>query len=370
VPASFSFLNYWRFLPAILVFSFLVALKPAAAYDWSNDYGADLTVGFDDNFRMSVDNEIETTSTALGLFADIQGATEISNMRLAIGLVGTTYSETSIDDETSYNMSLETARSDERLSSFLSIVLVSQATTESELLDTGFLEQDGTRDSVSVSPGLSYQVNERNSVLATLQLQDVSYDTVSLTEYTNNSLLLSWRYQLDEMSNVSTSLQHAVYEPDDDDDTVTNNVYVNYEFRTSEATTYDFSVGYSEVERPDETEDSNDYAFGVNHQVDERNNFELELGNSYQASGEGSVREEDRLNLRWNHALSNRAQITVSSEGVKTDVRKYFSFRIGSSYRYSREVGLSASYRYRERDEDSNSADSNAVFFSMSYSPI
>ena len=356
-------------LPVILVVLLVLACNPANAYDWNSDYGANLTLGYDDNFRLSSDDEIDTASTSVGVFTDIAGTTEISSIRLALGIDGTTYSESSIDDETNYNLSLDTTRTGERLSSFLNVLLESAATTETELLDTGFLDEDGTRDSVSVTPGLSYQVDERNSFSASLSVEDVSYDTVSLTEYTDNSLSLSWRYQLDETSSVSTSLQHAVYDPDDDDETNTDSVYVGYELRASEATTYNFSVGFTEVESPDDSEDGSNYTFDVNHRPDERNSFALGLSNSYEASGAGIVREEDRLNLQWSHALSERAQVTLSMDGVSTDDRDFYSFTAGSNYEYTQEIGLSASYRYRERDEGSESADSSAVFFSLIYSP-
>lgn len=355
----------------ILAFLTILTYKPASAYDWNSGYGANLTVGFDDNFRLSPDDELDTTSTSIGVVANITGATEISSMGLAIGVNGTTYSESSIDDETNYNLALDTSRRGERFSSFLNVLLESQATTETELLDTGFLEEDGTRDLVSITPGLSYQVDERNSFAASLSLQDVSYDTVSLTDYTDNSLSLSWSYQLYETSIVSTSLRHSVYDPDDaDDDTDTNSLNLGYELRASEATTYNFSVGVTEVKRPDEKEDGSNFAFDVSHRTDERNSFTFGLSNSFEASGLGGVREEDRLNLQWNHGLSERTQFTLSTEGVSTDDRDYYSIQAGSNFQYTREIGLSASYRYREQDEGADNADSSSVFFSLSYSPI
>jgi len=366
----FSTRNFGRLgLLLILAFLILLTCRPASAYDWNTGYGADLTLGYDDNFRLSPDDELNTTSTSVGVAADITGATEISNISLAIGVNGTSYSESSIDDDTSYNLSLDTSRTGERLSSFLSARFESRATTETELLDTGFTEEDGTRDLVNVAPGLSYQVDERNSLSASLNFEDVTYDEVSLTEYTNNSVSLSWEHGLDEASSVSTSLQHSVYDPDDnDEDTDINSLNLGYELRASEATTYNFSVGYTEVERPNDKEDGGNYAFDVNHRPDERNSFSLGLSNSFETSGEGNVREEDQLNLQWNHALSERAQVTLSMEGVSTDDRDFYSFTAGSNYQYTQEIGLSASYRYRERDEGLESADSSAVFLSLSYS--
>jgi hypothetical protein len=352
----------------ILVFALTVTFNPAGAFDWNSDYGTSLTVGYDDNFRLSTDDEVETSSTEFGLFAGIAGTTEISTINLTLGLNGTTYSESSIDDETSYTLSLATTRTGERLSNSLDVLLESAATTETELLDTGFLDEDGTQDTISVTPGLSYQVDERNSLSASLSLQDVSYDTDSLTDYTENSLSLSWIYQLDETSSVSTSLEHIVYDPDDDDETNTDGVYLGYELRASAATTYNFTVGFTEVERPDDTEDGNNYSFAVNHVTDARNSFTLALSNSYEASGEGDVREEDQLNLGWNHDLSERAQFTLLAEGVSTDDRDFYSLEIGSNYQYTPEMALSAMYRYREEDESSRNADSSAVFFSLIYS--
>jgi hypothetical protein len=345
-----------------------------------------VTGGFNDNFRLREDDEIDTTSIELSVSAGMERATEISNIRLALGISGTSYSESSIDDDSAYRLSLQSSRSLERFSNFLNVDLKSEATTETELLDTGFLAEDGTRDSVSITPGLSYQVDERNSVSVSLELEDVSYDTVSLTEYQDNSVSLSWSYRLEETSSVSTSVRHTsydpdddddtdTYDPDDDDDTDTNSVNLGYELRASEATTYNFAVGFTEVDRPDDSEDGGIYAFDVDYRTDERNSFTLGLSHSFEPSGAGVVREEDRLNLRWNHGLSERTQVTVSAEAVSTDDpdvntdRDFYELQAGSRYQYTREIGLSASYRYRERDESVGSADSNAVFFSLSYAP-
>jgi hypothetical protein len=346
-----------------------------SAYDWERVYDVAATVGFDDNFRLRPDDKIDTTSTELSVSGGMERATEISNIRLELGISGTSYSESSIDDDSEYKLSLRSSRSVERFSSFLDVSLKSEATTKTELLDTGFLAEDGTRDSARITPGLSYQVDERNSVSASLELQDVSYDTVSLTEYQDNSVSLGWSYRLEETSSVSTNVRHTSYDPDDDDDTDTNSVYLGYELNASEATTYNFVVGFTDVDRPDDSEDGSIYAFDVNYGTDERNSFTLGLSHSFEPSGAGAVREEDRLNLQWNHGLSERTQVTVSAEAVNTDDtdvntdRDFYELRVGSRYRYTREIGLSASYRYRERDEGVASANSSTVFFSLSYAP-
>jgi hypothetical protein len=342
----------------------------AHAYDWNSDYGIDLTIGFDDNYRLSVDDEVDTTSADLGMYASLNGATEISHVGFTMGANGRSYSESSIDDTNSYDLALDTERSSERLTTSLSLNLKRDLTVETELLDTGVTE-DGTRDTVVVRPGLNYRIDERNSISSSLTARDVSYDTVSLIEYTDNALALGWEYELDEVSSVSANLRTSEYEPETGEGTDTDSVNIVYQLRTSELTTYRFSVGFTEVDRPEGNSDSsNTYSVNVKYKKDERNSFSFDYNNGYRASGSGDVREEDRLNMQWNRGLTDRTRFRLSTTGVNTDDRNFYSVQAGIDYQFARTFNTSASYRYRERDEDSGNADSSTIMLSLSYSPL
>ncbi len=341
----------------------------AQAYDWTNIYGTSLTLGFDDNYRLDTVNEIDTSSTNLGVFTRLEGSSEISNLELSLSVNNQSFSDSSIDEQTGYQLALNSSRTGERLDSFLDVSLDSVSTADSELLDTGTLV-DGTRESVSFSPGISYRLNERDSISANLTLQDVSYDTVSLTDYTDNSLTLGWRHGLDETSSIAVSLSTSVYETETNITTDTNSLNLGYELSVSAQTSYDFSIGYSEIDRPAGSVSSGTYGIEMNYRSDDRNNFLASVSNGYEASGAGEVREEDRLGVRWNHGLSERAQLTLSADGVKSDLRDYYSVEAGSNYQYSREVNLAASYRFRQQSDALGSADSSTLLFSLSYSSL
>jgi len=165
----------------LLIFLFVVVCNPVSAYDWNNDYGVNATLEWDDNFRLSQTDPIETTSTSVGVFADLQGATEISNIRLAIGANATKYSDASIEDSDGDSVSLETDRRGERWSGNLDLSVAAESTTETELLDTGRVI-DGERITDRISPGANYQLDEKNSIYGNLVFINVSYDTVALTE--------------------------------------------------------------------------------------------------------------------------------------------------------------------------------------------
>jgi hypothetical protein len=340
-----------------------------AAYDWNRDYGIDATIGRDDNFRLTEDDPVSTTSTSLGVFADLQGATEISSIRFAIGAGATAYSESSIEDSENYYVTFATMRRGERWSGNLDLSYNLEPTTESELLDTGRLV-DGERIAVIIAPGASYQLDERNSIYANLSFNDVTYDTVSLTEYTDTSVSVGWVNQFSETSEASLNGRIGDYDPEDDDTTTVTSFNVGYRWNTSDATQYNLALGYAERESPTETERDGDSSFEIRHSIDERNGFSILIANGFEPSGEGQVRYENRLNLRWDHALTERMQFLLTAEGVESDDRDYIEIVAGGSHQYTREIRFAANYRYRTQQNDTNDADSNSIGFSLSWSPI
>ncbi len=368
--------------PVLPVTFFLVlagCLNSVSAYNWENSYGVDTGVGAHDNYRLTDDNEVDTTSIDFGGFARIEGTTEISGLGLTLKARNKAFSDSSVDDETSYNLGLNTYRTNERLGSSLNVGYDSASTTQTELEDTG-VNEDGTRDTVSIAPGLNYQFDEKNSLSMDLNYKDVTYDKVSLTEHSNTSASLSWRYTIDETRSVSTSYVYSLYDPSDPDDpdaegdTDTNSLNLGYKFQTSEATTYDITLGVTDVDGPQISTTSGTGAFNAHHQTDARNNFSLSLSKSYEGSGAGEVQEQERLSLQWNHGLSDRSHTFLSADGTNKDDRGYLSFQAGYNYNYTREVVLSASYRFRTRTEDDSfdvdSASSNTLFLKLSYSPL
>jgi hypothetical protein len=259
-----------------------------------------------------------------------------------------------------------------------------EPTTETELLDTGETDVDGYRKSLNIAPGVSYQLTERNSVYTNFSFTDVSYDTVSLTEYTNNALSAGWGHSLTETSEVSINGSYSEYDPDDDDTTTVTRIFVGYDFSSSEATWYALELGYAERESPDETSSDGSSSFQMGHSIDERNDFSLFAGRGYVASGAGEVRYQTEMNLSWGHALAERWQFNLSSqgvssssegsssssEGISSDDRDYIQVSAGVYHILTREIRLGANYRYRIQYSDTADADSNSVFFTLSYSPV
>ena len=354
------------------VFAVILAFFPrqdAIALDWNTDYGVSLSVGHQENFRLTQENEIDSTSSNLNLFADLEGASEITRTTITLRANSNNYSESEIDDSDGYSVALDTQRRGERLSGSLGLALASESTTDTELLDTGNVI-DGERETASIAPGLAYQLTERNSLNANFDASDVTYDTESFTEYKNNSLSVGWGYRLDEASSVSLELSSTEYDPEDDSPTDINSTSIGYEMSTSKTTRYLFRVGYSDLDSPDGSETSGDYRVEIEHGIDERNSLQIELSNSYVGGGSGEVRDEDQVSVGWAHSLSDKTQLSLNVRALSNDDRDYGSVSFGGSYRYTRELTLGANMSYRRQEANSADAEASGVFVSLSYSPI
>lgn len=344
----------------------------ASVIDWKNDYSVFLTQEWDDNFRLNED-QVETASTSLFAVGELRGVTEVSTFRLGLGTTITTYSESSIEDSEFYNLFFKGKRRGERWSGSLDLSFALEPTTQTELLDTGN-RIDGEREATEIAPGVSYQVDHRNSIYSSLTLTDVNYDAVPLTEYINNSLAVGWVNQVNETSEISINGSVSEYDPENDDSTTVTGIGIGYGFNMSKATRYDLTLGYAEADTPEGSNQDGNSSVEIQYTLDERNSFSLFVGNGFVESGAGVVRHESRLSLSWNHALAERMQFLVTAEGVSDDNRDYYEIVIGGRHRYSQNLRIQASYRHRNQRTstiaDNIDVNSSSIMFKLLYSPV
>ena len=355
------------YLFIVIAVSFGLATK-ASALNWEDNYGAGVSAGYDDNFFLTSSDEVDTTFTSLSVFAGAIGQSETTNVIVSAGLTGNIYSDSSIDDRTNADLLFSISeQNSERLLLNLEVSHQRESSIETELLDSGLIV-DGTRDRFEVAPGMQYQIDVTNLLEVELSLVDVSYDTVPLEEYQDNSILLGWKHQLDETRSLSTRLILSKLKPEETEDTDATTIDLDYEMKQSEATTYNFLFGLTNVDGPSGSEDGSSYGLRINHAQDQNNNIVFSLTRSYEPSGLGVVREEDRINLEWLRGYSERLQGSFLAGFVGTEDRDYFELQPGLLYRLSENTFVSGYYRYRRQDGTGIDANSNSLFFSFSYS--
>ena len=149
------------------------------------------------------------------------------------------------------------------------------------------------------------------------------------------SLGLSWGYGIDETSDFSTNLSYTHYEPDMNPSTETAAFYLGYVKRSSETTTYDFTLGYTTVGDSITSTGSTTYRILITNEHDELNNFSLRISQLYNPSSLGNVRLENRLTLGWLHAFTEYVNGSLTAEYLHTSERDFYEIQPGIRYRFT-----------------------------------
>jgi hypothetical protein len=337
----------------------------AYGYDWNDSYRIGLETGYNTNYRLN-DEEIETAYGKLGVSADITGSTESSSLKLSGAIIGDSYSDSDVEDETGYRLNLDTENRSERSAWYLGVSATREPTIETELLDSGLLV-DGTRDRLNVSPGIVYQLSERNSAELGLEFEENNYDTDLLIESTYELVFVGLTHQLNETSDISTRLSYSEFDPDDDEITETSNLSIGYQLNPRESLSYLFSLGYSEVDQPVGSDSGGTYGIELQNIQDERNTYTLSFAHNFYTSSSGEVREEDRVNANLIRGLAERTSFIATAELASTDDSDSFRIALSMEYEYSREVLLTGGFRFRNRDNDINNETSSELFVSVTF---
>jgi len=355
-------------LLSMLAFPFLYSnpflVAKSAGY---HDYSVQLSSDYVDNFRLSETDQIDTWSNTLGLGLELGSASETSNVTGLIFIDATEYSDSSIEDSDSYTLDFDFGRKGERLYGLLFVSHRSESTTETELLDTGRIV-DGARISTSIVPTVGYYFDERNSISTSLDYIDTSYDDVSLVGYSQKSLSVSWDHQMDEISKLSSGFSVAEYDPEDDSVTDTRTIGVYYESKFSASMDYILGIGFSDVNRPSDSESSGVFSLEVSYIPDRRNDFSGSLSSTYEPSGTGNVQETDSLSFAWNHGISEKLSFDLSGVASSNSSQDYFSLSAGGKYVFRPEWSMSSNIEYRKQNKDTGNAESVGIYFFFYYS--
>jgi hypothetical protein len=335
----------------------------AYGYDWNNSYRIGLETGYNTNYRLN-NEEIETVYGELGVSADITGLTESSSVSLSGAIAGDSYSDSDVDDETQYRLNLDTENRSERSAWYLGVSATREPTVETELLDSGVLV-DGTRDRLNVSPGVVYQLSERNSVELGLEFREDTYDSDLFVENTNELVFVGLTHQLNETSGVGARLSYSEYDPDDDDVTETSNLSIRYQVNPGENLSYLFSIGYSDVDEPVGSDSGGTYSIDIQNIQDEKNTYTLSFAHNFYTSSLGEVREEDRVIAGLTRGLTERTSFIATAEFTSTDDTDSYRFALSMEHEYSREVLLAGGFRFRNRDADFSNETSSELFASV-----
>ncbi len=252
-------------------------------------------------------------------------------------------------------------------------------------VDAGLVQTSVRRSRFVFKPAWNYQFTPRSEIAAEYIFDNVLFeDTADTTlfDYQNHSLSGSHFYRITERDQITTTLKMKQYRAD-----TARRDYDSYDFlmglkhNYSETAIGHFQVGWQQTSYTSrfESGDTANYLFRIyGEKRTGLTKFSARLGRSTFASGAGDVVNSDELVFNMTRELSETMRFSLrvkafQNESIRRDNpdanRRYISIAPAVRWRITQWWSLDASYRYRRqnRETDSSSAESNAVYLSMRY---
>ncbi len=252
-------------------------------------------------------------------------------------------------------------------------------------VDAGLVQASVRRNRFVFKPSWRYQFSPRTEVAVGYTFDNVVFeDTTNTTlfDYQNHSLFGRHFYRITERDRITTTLKTKQYRA-----AAAKRDYDSYDFLVglkhsySETASGHFQVGWQQTSytsRYDKGDTAN-YLFRIyGEKRTGLTKFSARLGRSTFASGAGDVVNSDELVFNMTRELSETMRFALrvkafQNESIRRDNpdanRRYVSIAPTLRWRITQWWSVDASYRYRRqnRETDSSSAESNAIYLSMRY---
>ena len=378
----------------------------ANAAVWLFDPKITFSYEYDDNYRLATDssNEDEVSTTKLSGELALKGKSERLDLKALLDLDATNYSgdDDELSDRNNQSFRLTTAyRATERnrvslkANIFRDTILRTTRSfsipDEDELtfdpnqdIDENLVRENVRRTRYLISPGWNYRLSEKTSIGLQYSYRDLSFSgerDSGLVESDSQSIIARINRKLTEKDRITASISERYFRPDNDRDVDTLEVKIGWVHKFTETFAMDFSVGARDSDF-DNAPKSSDSGFVGNIGATKRSDrtvYRVNLEQRENPSSSGNTVETDRLRMGVEHALTEKLTFsfdgnffdTETNNSVDSDSnREYFSLEPGLSWKFLPSWELGASYRYADEDlDDGGSADSNAAFINLSWSP-
>ncbi|WP_295405081.1 hypothetical protein [uncultured Thiocystis sp.] len=360
---------------------------------WKFEPGARLSLFYDDNVRLSVDDP----EASLGGLAEIYGLlawrTEKSSLGLRAAIDGSYYDDISELNTTdgSLDFTYDYRMSRVKFGLVTRLRYDSTLTSEDEADTTGVVQANKRRTSLEIGPSIGYDLTERARINAEYTFLDVSYEdaeAISLSNFQNSRLGFNTEYDLSERSRLLGRLSYEQYESDEvSQSSESFGVEAGFRFQFSERTTLSAlggarfasikSDGTGQSGSDDENSSGPLLEVGLDR-IYERGTLRLSLERSLLPSGRGSLLDTTIASVIVSSPLTERLTSSLTARGIRNrnpgdevnaNDRDYLILSPALRWRLNESSWLDLSYRYRWQDREvlDGIADSNSVYFGYGY---
>ena len=369
----------------------------STATEYSLSARADAGVEADNNIRLAPNNEDAVTGYHFSPTLLARVADRDFEASADLDLDFSRFDDSTYDSD-DQNLALRFVKQMRTAEYGISAVFKRDSTRTSELEDTGRFTQQATRkEQTTFTPYWTQQLNERNALRVDATLGDTEYESNNFSDSEFESASLTWLYQLTERTGLQLQLYGSSYETTSFRELESESLGVRAGFETALTERLQLNVlaGVSRVD----TEYESTFSIGplaiVSGSDDrgtatfldaelayrsERSRWALEIGTDAMPSGDGYLRTNHRVGASWDYQLTDRIDTSIRGQVGRSeslddqieDERDYLSAEASLSYRLTPTWNITAKYRHREQDRDivGDSAESDAVFFTLRYIPV
>ncbi len=402
-------------LPVAIVTLLLGSQSANAVWDMYPSFTGE--AGLNDNIRLTPENEDNAGTGAVEGQLTARNVSENHSVQVIAALRHTEYSGTDLNGGTTGQATISANRRTERINygfvgiyqnqplqrygvidaqsgeligSIQSYILNADKIDDTDPdLDIGFVEAQIRREFIHVSPNIGYEVSTRGKVELSGRFRSNSYDSTGnqfgLEDSKGYGASAQYQHQLSERSTLLATVSTDYFRPDQSPDSDRYSLTVGLNRKLTERTQFQVEVGLGRSETETDTEPGSDdtvlvYRASLNHRI-ERGQLRLRASRDNHPTGHGNVVATDQLSADMRYALTERWEAQVSGRYISRDSNldsatsfndaDYLNFetRIGYALTPNWKIGGAYRFSWVDRQINPDSAQGNAVFAFVSYSP-
>jgi len=375
------------------------------AAEWKIDPTLHFRAGYNDNLRLSTDNEISSAEVTFSPSAIFSVATPTSGASGKMRFDFRRFEADSNLDDNNSRLEINSFHNLERSRLGLGLGFIKDTTLDSQLEATGLAFDRIRRQRVTASPNWTYILNERTQVSVNYSYSDVEYKDsgdARFVNYTLSSAQASLTRMMNEQTTTSITLSRSQSDTDNNVKSTTTNLQGGTSYQFNETLSASLFIGIRRTET-DFSQASRIVILSGNDPIGiivlPRNVSNSSSGSTFDASltktfqqgriglsasrsisndFNGEPIEVTRLgstNLyRFNEILSASLNLSFYKSKSNNDVasrlnRDYYQIEPKFTWKLRKFWSLSGSYRYRKQtfNDIKNDATQNAAYLTLTY---
>jgi hypothetical protein len=221
------------------------------AAEWKIDPTIEFRAGYNDNIRLTIDDEVSSAEARLSPSAVFSVATPTSGASGNLRFDFRRFEDDSNLDDNNVRVLTSSYHRMERSQLGLDLDFIKDTTLDSQLENTGLVFDRVTRYKVNVGPNWTYNLDDRTNARFGYTYTDVQYNDTGETgfvDFHSNSGQVSLQRALNERAVASIILTHSQYSNDNQVDSKNTGLQAGGSYRFSETLSASLFVGVRRTE--------------------------------------------------------------------------------------------------------------------------